>query len=157
MGAETMHALPAFTSSPRRLCRARGFTLIELMAVVVIIAILAAIAIPSYTQYIQRANRNEAQQTLLEAAAFLQRCFTQNNAYSCALPGPFTQSPAAPAAAKYNIAISAGGGAGSTTYTLTATRTGSMAGDECGDLTLTHTGVRGAVNNTRPAAECWRR
>ncbi len=131
----------------------RGFTLIEVMAVVVIVAILAAIAIPSYTQYVQRANRNEAQQTLLEAAAFLQRCFTQNNDYGC--PLPFTQSPAT-GAAKYTIAISAGGGAGSTTYTLTATRTGTMTGDECGDLTLTHTGARGAVNNTRDAAECWR-
>jgi type IV pilus assembly protein PilE len=135
----------------------RGFTLIEVMAVVVIVAILAAIAIPSYTQYVQRANRNEAQQTLLEAAAFLQRCFTQNNDYRCALPAPFTQSPAAPAAARYTIAISEGGGLGSTTYTLTATRAGTMAGDECGDLTLTHTGARGAVNNTRDAAECWRR
>ncbi len=134
-----------------------GFTLIELMVVVVIVAILAAIAIPSYTQYVQRANRNEAQQTLLEAAAFLQRCFTQNNDYGCALPAPFMQSPPAPAAARYTIAITAGGGAGSTTYTLTATRAGTMTGDECGDLTLTHTGVRGAVNNTRDAAECWRR
>jgi len=137
--------------------RTRGFTLIELMTIVVIVGILAAIAIPSYTQYIQRANRNEAQQTLLEAAAFLQRCFTQNNDYRCALPAGFAQTPAAPAAAKYNIAISAGGGVGSTTYTLTATRAGTMSGDECGDLTLTHTGVRGAVNNTRDAAECWRR
>jgi type IV pilus assembly protein PilE len=141
----------------RRAAGECGFTLIEVMAVVVIVAILAAIAIPSYTQYVQRANRNEAQQTLLEAAAFLQRCFTQNNDYNCALPAPFTQSPPAPAAPKYTIAISAGGGAGSTTYTLTATRAGTMAGDECGDLTLTHTGVRSAVNNTRDPAECWRR
>lgn len=137
---------------------ARGFTLIELMVIVVIVGILAAIAIPSYTQYVQRAHRNEAQQTLLEAAAFLQRCFTQNNAYHCPPgPFPFTQSPAPPAAPRYTIAISAGGGPGSTTFTLTATRTGTMAGDECGDLTLTHTGVRGAVNNTRDAADCWRR
>lgn len=140
----------------RRHAGARGFTLIEVMAVVVIVAILAAIAIPSYTQYVQRANRNEAQQTLLEAAAFLQRCFTQRNDYNCPLPAPFTQSPAS-GAAKYTIAVTAGGGAGSTTFTLTAMRTGTMAGDECGDLTLTHTGVRGAVNNTRDAAECWRR
>lgn len=151
-----MRDLSAFLSSPAA-CRVRGFTLIELMTIVVIVGILAAIAIPSYTQYIQRANRNEAQQTLLEAAAFLQRCFTQNNDYRCALPAEFAQTPAAPAAAKYNIAISAGGGVGSTTYTLTATRAGTMSGDECGDLTLTHTGVRGAVNNTRDAAECWRR
>lgn len=140
----------------RRHAGARGFTLIEVMAVVVIVAILAAIAIPSYTQYVQRANRNEAQQTLLEAAAFLQRCFTQRNDYSCPLPPSFAQSPAS-GAARYTIAVTAGGVAGSTTFTLTATRTGTMAGDECGDLTLTHTGVRGAVNNTRDAAECWRR
>lgn len=148
--------------------RAGGFTLIELMTVVVIIGILAAIAIPSYTQYIQRANRNEAKQQLLEAAALMQRFFTQNNVYPDntwfqSNAGGLRQSPAS-GAAKYTIAIVAGGGAGSTTYTLRATRAagGSMASDECLNFQLTHNNIRTIVDNTGTAsadaaltARCW--
>jgi type IV pilus assembly protein PilE len=142
----------------------RGFSLIELLVAIAIIGILASIAIPAYTSYVQRANRSDAKTQLLEAAAFLQRCFSQNNDYRCApaapaaMPAPFNQSPAV-GAAKYTITVTAGGGTGSTTFTLTATRTGTMAGDECGDFTLTHTGVRNIVNETpgRTAAECWGR
>ncbi|RZG74362.1 type IV pilin protein [Acinetobacter sp. WCHAc060025] len=46
--------------------KTKGFTLIELMIVVVIIGILAAIAFPSYTQYVQRTKRVEAQTIMQE-------------------------------------------------------------------------------------------
>ncbi|MCX8003464.1 MAG: prepilin-type N-terminal cleavage/methylation domain-containing protein [Burkholderiaceae bacterium] len=141
--------------------RARGFSLMEVLVAMAIIAILAAIAIPSYTAYVQRANRSDAKTRLLEAAALLQRFFSQNNAYPDnawfqANAGSLTRSPAS-GAAKYNISLANPGGPA--TFTLTATRTGSMAGDECGDLTLTHTGVRGIANAAagRSPEDCWGR
>ena len=45
--------------------QAKGFTLIELMIVVVIVAILASVAWPSYQSYLQRSRRADAQSMIL--------------------------------------------------------------------------------------------
>lgn len=58
-----------------------GFTLIELMVVVVIVAIFAAVAIPSYQNYVRRANANQAEQALLNLAAQLERHKARNFSY----------------------------------------------------------------------------
>ena len=46
----------------------KGFTLVELMIVVAIVAILVALALPSYSRYVRKANRGEAQQLLMNWA-----------------------------------------------------------------------------------------
>jgi len=43
----------------------RGFTIIELMIVIVIIAILLSLAYPSYIKYVRKSNRADAEQLLL--------------------------------------------------------------------------------------------
>jgi type II secretion system protein G len=58
----------------RHLRNSKGFTLIELMIVVVIIGILAALAIPRFTQASARAKEKEAD-------GILKQIFTLQNAY----------------------------------------------------------------------------
>ena len=62
--------------------KSQGFTLIELMVVVVIITILALIAIPSYKNYIRRADLSQAQQEMQKIADQLERYKGRNFSYN---------------------------------------------------------------------------
>ena len=59
-----------------------GFTLIELMVVVLIIAILIAIAIPTFLGARQRANDRAAQSSLRNALTAAKTSFTDTGDYS---------------------------------------------------------------------------
>ena len=65
-----------------RIHRIAGFTLIELMVVLLIVGILGAVAVPAYRQYVVRAHRTEAKTALLRLAANQERHYLQHNTYT---------------------------------------------------------------------------
>ncbi len=139
--------------------RSRGFTLIELMIVVVIIGVLTAFALPQYTQHVNRARRAEAATVLRNAQQFMQRLYAANNTYqnggvAPTLPAAFQTSPPNATRSNYSVTVVTPTPG---SYTLTATRAadGPMATDVCGDLTIDQRGTRGVVNSTQTVQFCW--
>lgn len=127
-----------------------GFTLIELMIVVAIIGILSAIAYPSYSQYVLRSNRADAQALMLETAQFMERYFTTNNGTYAGAAVISAVSPrgAAGTNVRYNLDFSVVPSA--TAYTLRAIPQNGQTGDACGTLTMAHTGAQ-----TPTTTGCW--
>lgn len=62
--------------------RSAGFTLVELMVVIVITAILASIAVPAYNSSVRKSRRTEAKTALMDLAAREERYFATQNLYS---------------------------------------------------------------------------
>jgi type IV pilus assembly protein PilE len=120
--------------------RARGFTLIELMVVVMVIAVLSAIAIPSYLEQSRKGRRADAMRAVSEYQLAMERWRSENPCYgqsggSCPT---FTASgtyPAAPTSDSgfYTFTL---GTATPTAYSVTATPAGRQSGDRCGNLVL---------------------
>jgi prepilin-type N-terminal cleavage/methylation domain-containing protein len=70
----------------------KGFTLIELMIVVVIIGILAAVAVPAYFNYILRTRQSDAYHNLLDIKAAQEMIYSLENEYA-PNPDPIDPDP----------------------------------------------------------------
>lgn len=95
----------------------KGFTLIEIMIVVIIVSILASIAYPSYLAHVRRGHQTEAQGQIMALGAALEAHRAKNFTYSGASISAL--APALNDNEHYNIVLTPSGD--SQSYTITAT------------------------------------
>jgi type IV pilus assembly protein PilE len=114
-----------------------GFTLIEMLVVVMIVAILSAIAWPSYMDYLRRGRIAEATGKLAGMRIALEQYYQDNLNYgstasACGVP--------APSGLYFSFSCNWGAGASNQGYLITATGTaGNMSGFV---YTIDHNGNR---------------
>jgi type IV pilus assembly protein PilE len=132
-----------------------GFTLMELMIAVAIVGILAVIAVPSYQQYLRRANRTDATKTITLDAQALERCYSQVFSY-VGCTGAAAGTLASPNG-KYNVTISGPDPAvAAPSYFISAVPLSpdQIADTACTSFTLNTAGAQGATG-TSNARTCW--
>lgn len=132
-----------------------GFTLIELMIVVVIVAILSAIALPSYQDHIRKGKRAAAKSTLSDLANRQQAYLTDRRLYATSLT-TLVPSFAAPTeiATDYTFAATADNTVSPPTFSVTATPISSMMlADSCGTSASVPLALSQA--GTKTPAGCW--
>lgn len=125
-----------------------GFTLIELMIVVVIVGILAAIALPAYQDYVRKSRRSDALTEMLDIQ-LQQEKWRANNVKYALTPS----SVGAVDTSYYEFRLFPT--PTTNTYTITATPLGAQLKDKqygvaCTSLTLNQ-------GSEKTPAECWRK
>ena len=116
----------------------KGFTLIELMIVVVIIGILAALAIPRFMQTTGKAKKSEAKTVLKQLYQLERAYFQEHDAYvaganTAALVASSLSFDDPGADARYDYSVTVAGA----TFTATATEIADADGDGTANETLT--------------------
>jgi type IV pilus assembly protein PilE len=129
---------------------ARGFTLIELMIVVVVIGIIAMFAYPAYLDQVRKSRRAEAQKVLMSGQIGEERYRsyfdTYGNATSLA-----AESLNMGTADFFTFTINVPVASAATHYTLTASASGDQLKDtSCTTMTLDQ-------SNVMTPAACWKR
>jgi type IV pilus assembly protein PilE len=137
--------------------RMAGVTLLELMAVVMVIGVLGIIAMPSYRQYVMRAQRTEAKTALLQIQSNEERFYLANRTYggtanlaALGFPTGMTEN------GSYQLTIASADF--TNTYTITATAVSGgridMTQDAmCTTLSITAQGVKTATGSS--PTSCW--
>lgn len=131
-----------------------GFSLIELMIVLIIVGVLFAISIPAYQGYVQRAHRSDGHTALLDIASRQERFVAQNNTYTTEISAGtgLNMGTTTSQEGHYNMTVAAcEDGTIAACYIITATATGGQANDtDCATITYDS-----ATTKSGTSANCW--
>ncbi|MBQ8976151.1 MAG: prepilin-type N-terminal cleavage/methylation domain-containing protein [Succinivibrionaceae bacterium] len=137
----------------------KGFSLIEIMVVIVIISILTSLAAVTYRSYIVKARRSAVQEELLQYQQQLEEYFSLNHTYGingaagagCAV---FTGDTVPSSEGHYNLSCELTSG-----YKLSAVPIGGQydSDKECRYMYLFRNGTRGGgeSSSSSDANACW--
>lgn len=151
MGLRTM--VTSTTPRHRRGSGMAGFTLIELMVVVLIVAILGTIAYTSYANNVTATRRKAATACLIEQGQFMERYYTTRMTYVDANPALGCETELAQF---YQFSTPGAANTTQTTYTITATPQGVQAtrDTKCGTLGINQVGSK-TKTGSGTVADCW--
>ena len=131
----------------------RGFTVVELLIVMVVIGILAAIGYPSYQNHMRKAARAAAQAEMMKIADRQAQYLLDARTYaigSGALSALNVNLPT-DVTVKYTVTVTAADGSATPStppsFTVKATPISGGAQALDGELTLTHTGAKTRAGN----------
>jgi type IV pilus assembly protein PilE len=125
----------------------KGFSLMEIMIVVVIVGILAAVAIPAYTGHVTRTRRGEAVLALAAVALQEEKNFAERNSYDTLanLIARGFRDPNADADRNYNIQVIPAAAGWQAGFVASATGMNALAGDGI-VFAIDNNGNRGTLN-----------
>lgn len=132
--------------------KTKGFTLVELVIVLVIVGILSIIIVPAFKDQVRKSRRYDATSTLMSILSAEEQYRMKNTTYGTLANvwGGVTTTPEG----YYNLSIT---GNTATAYVLTATAASTdqalddEAGVNCGTLTITVNGL----STTKTPNACW--
>lgn len=121
----------------------RGFTLLELMVVVVVMSILATIAVTSYNRYAFRARRADGQELLMRVANAQERYYATFNKYGAdPVTGDLKLGSASSEKGYYTVTLTSTDITKDYTATATPVSGGAQARDACGALSIDSKGTK---------------
>ena len=130
-----------------------GFTLIEVMVVLVVVMLLSAAALPAFQGQLARGRRADGQQALQALALRMERYYGERGTYVGAALDAGGVYPAVSSGGYYALSIVSPSAEG---YSLTATPQGAQTTDGCGSLSYNHLGqATVSAAATLTAAHCW--
>ena len=137
----------------------RGFTLFEVLVVLVIVGVIAAIALPSFRRHTLRVNRAEAMTALAQLQSAEESYYLRHDTYTVSVesaPPAGLGLYATTTSNKYALSVALAADGQSYIATATPTPDGGQGADrECLAFSVDARGRR-AVRGTAGIQRCWR-